>query len=183
MIALRSRNGSDGVPGRATARRGTPLAELPPAETRRDTVSGLATRPALLERLDAALRQAASAQRGLTVIVFGLDDFERFSATARHRDAVVARVARTASRVLRAGEELFRVGDDEFAVVIAGGAEAGRRVAERVQATLGAETRGGGLPTVSAGAATFPLDGRGAAELLAAADEALFGSRRERTSP
>lgn len=182
MIELRSRKGSDGVVGRATARRGTPLAGLPPAEARRDTVSGLATRPALMERLDAALRQAASAQRGLSVIVFSLDDFARFCATARHRDAVVAQVARTASRVLRAGEELFRVGDDEFAVVIAGGAEAGRRVAERVQATLGAETRGGGLPTISAGVATFPLDGRGTTDLLTAADEALSASRQARTT-
>lgn len=179
MIELRSRNGSDGTAGRATAPRGTPLAVLPPAEARRDPVSGLATRSALIERLDATLRQAASAQRGLSLIVFGLDDFARFCATARHRDAVVAQVARTANRVLRAGEELFRVGDDEFAVVIGGSAEACRRVVERVQAALSAQTRGGPLPTISAGVATYPLDGRETAELLAVANEALHASKQE----
>ncbi len=119
-------------------------------------------RSALVKRLAAALREATVAQRQVSVLVFGLD----------------GRSTYVAGSVLRAGEELCRIGDDTFAVVIEGSAETGRRVVERVQATLAAETRGHGLRTPSAGVATFPFDGRRAAELLAAAEEALSASKR-----
>ena len=154
------------------------------AEARRDALTGLANRRALDERLEAALREAAAVQRELAVVLFDLDDFKRVNDTDGHAagDAVLAQVARTAARVLRAGEELFRVGGDEFAVVVSGGVEAGLHVAERIRSTLAAQTRGGPLPTISAGVATFPLDGRRAPELLAAAERALYASKGRRAS-
>ncbi len=115
-------------------------------------------------------------------MLFDLDDFKRFNDEGGHAagDAVLAQVARAATRVLRAGEELFRVGGDEFALVVTGGADAGRQVADRVQEALGAQTRGGSLPTISAGVATYPPTRAEPAELLAAADDALYASKRRR---
>ena len=132
------------------------------AEARRDALTGLANRRALDERLEAALREAAAVEQELTVVLFDLDDFKRFNDEGGHAagDAVLAQVARAATRVLRAGEELFRVGGDEFALVVTGGADAGRQVADRVQEALGAQTRGGALPSISAGVATYPHDAR-----------------------
>ena len=150
------------------------------AEARRDALTGLANRRALDERLEAALREAAAVESELAIVLFDLDDFKRFNDAGGHAtgDAVLAQVARAATRILRVDEELFRVGGDEFAVVVAGDEEAGRQVADRIQAALGAQTRGGSLPTISAGVATFPRDARGAAALLAAADNALYASKR-----
>ena len=150
------------------------------AEARRDALTGLANRRALDERLEAALREAAAVEQELTVVLFDLDDFKRFNDSGGHAagDAVLAQVARAATRVLRVGEELFRVGGDEFAVVLDGDAQAGRQVADRIQGTLQAQTRGGSLPTISAGVATYPFDAKGGAALLAAADGALYASKR-----
>ena len=150
------------------------------AEARRDALTGLANRRALDERLEAALREAAAVEHELAVVLFDLDDFKRFNDFGGHAagDAVLAQVARAATRVLRAGEELFRVGGDEFAVVVDGGPEDGRQVADRIQGALQAQTRGGSLPTISAGVATFPRDATAGAALLAAADGALYASKR-----
>jgi diguanylate cyclase (GGDEF)-like protein len=150
------------------------------AEARRDALTGLANRRALDERLEAGLREAAAIEQPLSVVLFDLDDFKRFNDTGGHAsgDAVLAQVAHAATRVLRAGEELFRVGGDEFAIVVAGPASAGRQVAERIQGALGSQTRGGSLPTISAGVATYPLDAPSGRELLAAADAALYASKR-----
>ena len=151
------------------------------AEARRDALTGLANRRALDERLEHALREAAAVEQQLTVVAFDLDDFKRFNDTGGHAtgDAVLAQVGRAAARVLRAGEELFRVGGDEFALVVQGGAEAGRQVAERIQAALGAQRRGGSLPTISAGIATYPNDAKTVTDLLASADGALYTSKRD----
>jgi diguanylate cyclase (GGDEF)-like protein len=150
------------------------------AEARRDALTGLANRRALDERLEAALREAAAVEQELTIVLFDLDDFKRFNDSGGHAagDAVLAQVARAATRVLRVGEELFRVGGDEFAVVVDGGAEAGAQVADRIQGALQAQTRGGSLPTISAGVATYPHDATGGAALVAAADGALYASKR-----
>jgi diguanylate cyclase (GGDEF)-like protein len=154
------------------------------AEARRDALTGLANRRALDERLEAALREAAAVEQELTIVLFDLDDFKRFNDSGGHAagDAVLAQVARAATRVLRVGEELFRVGGDEFAVVVDGGAEAGAQVADRIQGALQAQTRGGSLPTISAGVATYPHDATGGAALVAAADGALYASKRRGSS-
>ncbi|NUT55745.1 MAG: response regulator [Thermoleophilia bacterium] len=150
------------------------------AEARRDALTGVGNRRALDERLEAALREAAGAERELAVVLFDLDDFKRYNDEGGHAvgDAVLAQVARAATRVLRAGEELYRYGGDEFALVVEGGDEAGYRVADRIQDALATHTRGGSMPSISAGVATFPYDARTPVELLAAADDALYASKR-----
>jgi diguanylate cyclase (GGDEF)-like protein len=150
------------------------------AEARRDALTGLANRRALDERLEEALRAAAAVEGELTLVLFDLDDFKRFNDEGGHAsgDAVLAGVARAAARVLRAGEELFRVGGDEFAVVVEGDEGTGLQIAERIQDALALQTRGGTLPSLSAGVASFPRDARTTSDLLAAADSALYASKR-----
>ena len=150
------------------------------AEARRDALTGLANRRALEERLAEALREAAAVDHELALVAFDLDDFKRFNDAGGHAagDAVLVQVGRVAGRVLRSGEELFRVGGDEFVLVVEGGAAAGRQVAERVQEELRAQTRGGALPSISAGVAAYPHDAGTATELLAAADRSLYDSKR-----
>jgi ribonuclease P protein subunit RPR2 len=150
------------------------------AEARRDALTGLANRRAFDERLEAALREAAAVDHEISVVLFDLDDFKRVNDEGGHAagDSVLAQVGRVAGRVLRTGEELFRVGGDEFALVVEGGADAGWSVAGRVKDALAAQTRGDSLPTLSAGVATFPVDARTRVDLIAAADEALYASKR-----
>ena len=150
------------------------------AEARRDALTGLANRRALDERLEEAVRAAAAVDHELALVLFDLDDFKRINDEGGHAtgDAVLAQVSRAAARVVRTGEELFRVGGDEFAVIVEGDAEAALQVAERIRDALDVQTRGGALPTISAGVASFPRDARTPNDLLAAADGALYASKR-----
>jgi ribonuclease P protein subunit RPR2 len=134
--------------------------------------------------LDQALLDAAAAERRISVVLFDLDDFKSWNDSGGHAagDAVLAQVGRAAARVLRAGEELFRVGGDEFAAVVDGGAVAGVQIADRIASALAAQTRGGSLPTISAGVAAYPDDARTKAELVVAADNALYASKRRGNS-
>ncbi|HEY7794430.1 MAG TPA: response regulator [Gaiellaceae bacterium] len=154
------------------------------AEARRDALTGLANRRAYEERLDAAFRRADATRGEVTIVVLDLDDFKRFNDTGGHAagDAVLTQVGRVALRVLRAGEELFRVGGDEFAVVLEGPAAAGVEVAERIATALATHTRGDTLPTISAGVASYPSGARSKTELEIAADNALYSSKRRRPS-
>jgi diguanylate cyclase (GGDEF)-like protein len=155
------------------------------AEARRDALTGLPNRRAYEEHLDDALREAAAGDRRISVVVFDLDDFKSWNDSGGHAagDAVLTQVARVAARVLRAGEELFRVGGDEFAAVVDGGAAAGAQVVERIAAALATQTRGGSLPTISAGVAGFPDDALTKTELVIAADNALYASKWRSKSP
>jgi diguanylate cyclase (GGDEF)-like protein len=150
------------------------------AEARRDALTGLANRRALDERLDEEVRSAAAGRRPVSVLLFDLDDFKGINDRGGHvaGDAVLTEVGRVALRVLRAGEDIFRVGGDEFAVVVTGDTGAALQVGERIAAALAAQTRGGLLPTISAGVACYPHDVRTAHGLLAAADDALYASKR-----
>jgi ribonuclease P protein subunit RPR2 len=146
------------------------------AEARRDAVTGLPNRRALDERLDEALRRAAVAGEELSVVVF-----DTRGRAAGHD--VLEQVARAALRVLRAGEELYRSGEDEFAVVVAGGGAAAARVVARIEGALAARGRGVRLPDIAAGIAVFPDDATTSTDLHRAAAAALHASKRRVPSP
>ncbi len=150
------------------------------AEARRDALTGLANRRALDERLSEAIREAAAREREVSVVVFDLDDFKAVNDADGHAagDAVLTQIGQTAGRVLRAGEHLFRIGGDEFALVVQAGTRTAIEIGERIQAALRAQRRVRALPTISVGVATYPADAQTKDELLRAADEALYASKR-----
>ena len=147
------------------------------AEARRDPVTDLANHRAFQERLDQALRRAHRAGRELTLVFFDLDDFKRLNDTQGHPagDRVLRELAHAVADVCRGGEELFRVGGDEFAVVVEGGTDAGVQLADRIR---GATARQLVRLTISAGVASFPADAASKEELVAKADLALGAAKR-----
>jgi diguanylate cyclase (GGDEF)-like protein len=148
------------------------------AEARRDPLTELGNHRAFHEHLDAALRGIVETGGDLALVLFDLDDFKRVNDTEGHLagDALLRDLASILSQVSRAREALFRVGGDEFALVVDGGVDAGVRVAERVRAAA-AELRGRGL-TLSAGVATFPADALSKDELVHKSDLALYAAKR-----
>jgi diguanylate cyclase (GGDEF)-like protein len=150
------------------------------AEARRDALTGLANRRALDERLDEAIREAAARERDVSLVVFDLDDFKLVNDVHGHAagDAVLNQVGRAAARVLRAGEELFRIGGDEFAIIVSGDTSTATEIAARVQDALRRQSRTSALPSLSAGVAGFPADAGSKEELLHRADLALYASKR-----
>jgi ribonuclease P protein subunit RPR2 len=146
------------------------------AEARSDPLTGLPNRRAFDEHLDAAIRSAAAEDGEVAIALLDLDDFKQVNDSEGHLvgDRVLVEVARTVLRNLRADEEAFRIGGEEFAIVIRGGPPSAAAVSERVRAALARRQRGQRLPTISAGAASFPRDAQTKEELLRKADTALY---------
>lgn len=145
---------------------------------RRDPLTGLANRRALME----ALARSVSGRRAMDragLLVLDLDAFKAINTAHGHPggDLALRAVARALRGVARELDLPGRLGGDEFALIVREADHAGMAVlAERVLAAIrSADT---GLPGVtlqaSAGWALCPDDAWDADELLAAADRALL---------
>jgi putative two-component system response regulator len=147
------------------------------AEARRDALTGLLNRRAFDEHLDEMLA-AASPEAPVGVLLLDVDGFKRVNDTGGHAegDEVLAMLARVFLRTVRANEHIFRIGGDEFAVVVAGATEAGVRAGERILRAARLQRRGRSLPTLSGGVA-HSAGAQQKEELLARADAALYAAK------
>ena len=147
------------------------------AEARSDPLTELGNHRAFQEHVDRALLGAHASGGRLTLVLFDLDDFKRLNDDEGHPagDRVLREFARTLAEHCRAGEEPFRVGGDEFAVVVEGEAAAGLQLAERIRRAAAQHLVG---PTVCAGVASFPADAPSKEELVGKADLALIAAKR-----
>ena len=156
----------------------------------RDPLTGLANRATFEDRLEDLAAAAAAGGDDVTLLMCDLDHFKAVNDTHGHQagDAVLVAAAdafRTVLAGCRKGDRALaaRFGGEELCVLLAGfGAAGADRVAERLRtavAAIGAES-GGRLPdvTVSIGLAAAPGDAGGPADLVAAADAALYAAKR-----
>jgi diguanylate cyclase (GGDEF)-like protein len=140
------------------------------------------------EELDRMRRRAeAGEQRVLSVVLFDLDHFKRINDTFGHPvgDAVLREAARATDGVLRSSDLVCRYGGEEFAVVLPDTTvDSAVRACERMQTALHAlaiETPDGrdlGRVTASFGVASTKGAELERAELVRAADEALYEAKR-----
>jgi two-component system cell cycle response regulator len=147
---------------------------------RRDALTGLSNRRTFDEHLDSMLAQQRKTRQSFALVIFDIDHFKSINDMRGHDegDRVLQDVARTAQDQLRGGEQIFRIGGEEFAIVIPGTAAAGVTVAERVRTAVQNEPREPRLPTLSAGVATCPEDATTREELFKAADRALYAAKQ-----
>jgi diguanylate cyclase (GGDEF)-like protein/PAS domain S-box-containing protein len=146
-----------------------------------DSLTGVANRASFRDRLASAL---AIGERNLAVAFCDLDRFKPVNDTYGHRagDEVLVEVANRLRRRLRVGDELARIGGDEFTVLLRNvpDASTGRHVAERLLAAVrepfnvsGAEVHVGLSVGVAIADRNATADG-----LLATADAALYACKR-----
>src|SRR5436305_7842584 len=124
-----------------------------------DPLTGLGNHRHFHERLQRELTQAEHDGLTLSLCLVDIDDFKRVN--DRYGHPVGDRVLGQVAARLRQGGESFRLGGDEFAVLLPGLDEraaiaVARSVVERVSA---ARLDHVGPVTVSAGVATFPIQG------------------------
>lgn len=144
------------------------------AEARRDALTGLPNRRAFDEHLD-----ARAGMQELALVLLDVDDFKTVNDTHGHAagDEVLATLARVFLRTVRANENVFRIGGDEFAIVIDGDVSGGIRAAERVARAVRQQRRGMTLPTLSAGVTSAPAAPTTVREVFARADAALYEAK------
>jgi two-component system cell cycle response regulator len=147
---------------------------------RRDGLTGLRNRRTFDEHLGSMFAPGGETGKPFALVLFDIDHFKQVNDTQGHAagDQVLQDVASIAQRRMRAGEQIFRIGGEEFAIVLVGDRDAGVIVAERVRASVESEPREPRLPTLSAGVAAFPHDAHTRDELFRQADLALYAAKK-----
>jgi diguanylate cyclase (GGDEF)-like protein len=176
------------VAGLAT-RLGRPLARMfgeLTDQAERDSLTGLANRRVLDERLEEELDRSRRYGTHLALILVDIDNFKAVNDRHGHQcgDEVLRAVAPVLSGSLRELDLAGRFGGEEFALVLPGtAAVSARRIAEQIRRALAKVTvvgPGGELVGVTAsfGAAEFPANAS-VASLIEAADRALYQAKRD----
>lgn len=147
---------------------------------RHDNLTGLLGHRAFHEALDAQLASEREGDRPFTVAAIDIDDFKAINDGFGHPtgDEALKRVADALRRGVREKDTVFRVGGEEFMVLLPGLRSADAvEVAERLRDAVAAARFDHPL-RVSVGLACWPDDAAGHADLIARADTALYDAKR-----
>jgi diguanylate cyclase (GGDEF)-like protein len=149
-----------------------------------DGLTGLATLRLLRDRLANEVARSKRSGEPFAVLFVDLDNFKQVNDRHGHEAAnvVLKGVAEELMAVVRATDLAARYGGDEFVVLLVrSGADGARVVAERARARVEALGRRLGYPaklvTASIGVAGFEPSDNGAADVLVAADRALYRAK------
>jgi diguanylate cyclase (GGDEF)-like protein len=142
-----------------------------------DPLTNLGNHRHFHERLQRELTLAEEKGQSLSLCLIDIDDFKRINDRFGHPagDGVLGQVGKK----LRQGGEAFRLGGDEFAVLMPGlkGQQAFSGASSIVERVAGLDLEHIGTITVSAGLATYPVQGVGRDELIRLADSALYWAK------
>jgi len=146
-----------------------------------DPLTGLLNRASLEARVREIEQQAHLTGGAVSLVVLDLDRFKRVNDTFGHErgDAVLRDVAYEIRKSLRSFEQVYRIGGEEFLVLLPGVALGDAvDIAERVRQAV-AEAQPGGLAmSISGGVASGTGTEIRYDELFRAADGALLDAKR-----
>jgi diguanylate cyclase (GGDEF)-like protein len=170
-----------GLAGQASAAlQNARLYEQTLAASRADPLTGLMNRRAFRERLESEVERARRYGRDLSLLVIDVDRFKRINDTFGHQagDRTLIRIGELLQRNRRMEDGAFRIGGDEFALLLPetgpqGATVLAERLRRRIEhSALGTE-RDEPL-TVSIGVSSFGEHGINVDELFERADVALY---------
>lgn len=140
-----------------------------------DPLTGLGNRRALAEALDGVLADPASPS---TLAVFDLDGFKSYNDRFGHPagDALLVRLARCLQGTAEEHGRAFRMGGDEFCILVRDAAPAGTSWGEIGREALSECGRGFAIGA-SYGEVKLPEEARDAEDALRLADQRLYASK------
>jgi|GEM_PF-116199 len=149
-----------------------------------DPLTGLANRRRMAEVLDGWLVGAQHNHRACAVLLIDLDRFKQVNDTLGHPagDAILKQVAERLARLVGDKERVFRLGGDEFQVLLPNceDREMISGLASEIIASLSQSYSVEGSRCIigaSVGIAVAPADGRTRSELIGHADLALYDAK------
>jgi diguanylate cyclase (GGDEF)-like protein len=153
-----------------------------------DPLTRLLNRRAFVTRLEGEVARAVRYKRTFGLVVTDLDGFKQLNDRYGHAsgDEALVAFANVLVESLRQPDDAFRIGGDEFAVLLAEATEDdARQVVARAETLLG-KLAAGGQPwaanlSASFGCAACPEDATDAQTLFRLADEALYDAKRNGT--
>ena len=153
-----------------------------------DPLTRLLNRRAFVTRLEGEVARAVRYDRSFGLVVADLDSFKQLNDRFGHAagDEALVAFANVLAESLRKPDDAFRIGGDEFAVLLAEATEEDtRQVVARVEALL-EKLAAGGEPwaaelSASFGCAACPEDASDPQTLFRLADEALYDAKRNGT--
>ncbi len=153
----------------------------------RDGLTGLYNRRYLEDATNRELLRAERNRGAVSVIMIDIDHFKRFNDKFGHAagDFVLGAVARTITSSTRPSDIVCRYGGEELAVVLSEtDLQCARDRAEHIRRAIreiDLSRLGQSLPppTASFGVAVYPEDGTTPADLIKAADQALYRAKQD----
>jgi diguanylate cyclase (GGDEF)-like protein len=147
-----------------------------------DPLTGLLNRTAFAQRFGETQQQLSSgAETSVGFLLGDVDHFKQVNDEHGHLvgDAVLRDVAYVLRQELRSFDLVYRIGGEEFAVLLPGAdAETTRAIAERLRAAIAAAEMSGIAVTMSFGAAAITDAEDRFAQVYAEADAALYSAKR-----
>lgn len=150
-----------------------------------DSLTGTSNRLALNQNLERDIRQSHRNQQPLTLLVLDIDNFKQINDNYGHAygDAALKAVVNCISDSLRSVDGLYRLGGEEFVVLLNGtSVDAARLVAERIRKSIECmqfELDGQPIPlTVSIGLTALRADDS-THSLLNRGDQLMYDAKRQ----
>ena len=151
-------------------------------EAQTDSLTGLGNRRKLMTDLRREL-QLASVASPRVLVLFDLDGFKRYNDTYGHPagDVLLARLGANLGRAMKPYGGAYRVGGDEFCVLVMTGASSAKTIIALAAAALSEQGEGFAIKA-SHGAVILPHEARDATLALKIADQRMYAHKEDRRS-
>ncbi len=152
-----------------------------------DGLTGVFNHRRFQEQLQAEILRTERHKRPMGVLMVDVDFFKKVNDAMGHPagDELLRRLAEVLSIDLRQTDLIARYGGEEFAVLLPETTKSeAMQVAERMRIAVEEKINDGKTSwpskvTVSIGVGTFPEDGKSGAQVLSAADQAMYVAKRQ----
>ena len=135
-------------------------------------------------KFDGSLTLQINAAEQFGLAILDIDNFKKYNDEHGHPagDQLLVAVAESLKNMLRDGDDVFRYGGEEFALIFRAisDEQEGRRICEQVRIGMNQAitTKLGENVTASIGLAIFPIHASSIGKLIQLADEALYQAKR-----